>query len=56
MAVYFWIASSNFWLRGATVTNSTNFCNVNTNGGVNTGNNNNATNSYGVCPRFSLFK
>lgn len=57
MAVYFWIASSNFWLRGATVTNSTNFCNVNNNGGVNTGNNNNnATNSYGVCPRFSLFK
>ena len=55
MAVYFWIASSNFWLRGATVTYSTYFCSVSSNGGVSTGTNYyNATGSYGVCPRFSI--
>ena len=49
------LAAYNFWLRGASVTNATNFCNVNNNGNVNT-NGNNATNVNGVCPRFPLFK
>ena len=34
------------------MSNSTNFYNVNTNG--NTGNNNNATNTNGVCPGFPM--
>lgn len=46
-----WFAANNFWLRGASVANATNFCNVNNNGNVNT-NGNNANNANGVCPRF----
>lgn len=46
-----WFAAINFWLRGASILNETNFCNVNWNGNVNT-NGNNATNTNGICPRF----
>ena len=44
-------AANNFFLRGAAITNATNFTNVNNNGNVNS-NGNNATNVNGVCPRF----
>ena len=47
-----WFAASNFWLRGASISNANNFCNVNWNGNVNSGGNN-ATNANGVCPRSS---
>lgn len=49
--ILLWFAANNFFLRGASITNATNFCNVNNNGNVNT-NGNNATNVNGVCPRF----
>ena len=52
MVLYPWFAANNYWLRGASVTNSTNFGNVNNNGNANN-NGNNANNSNGVCPRFS---
>ncbi|MBR5221628.1 MAG: hypothetical protein IKV66_11630 [Clostridia bacterium] len=52
MAFCQWFGANNFWLRGAAVTNATNFGNVNNNGNANN-NGNNATNSNGVCPRFS---
>ena len=48
-----WFAANNFWLRGAAVSNSTNFSNVYNNGNVNA-NGGNASNSNGVCPRFSI--
>ncbi|WP_420314798.1 DUF6273 domain-containing protein [Butyrivibrio proteoclasticus] len=39
--------ASNWWLASPNVSNSTNFCNVNTTGAAN---NNNASNSNGVLP------
>ena len=48
-----WVAATAFWLRGASVTNSTNFCYVNGGGYVDY-NGSVATYSYGVCPRFSI--
>lgn len=54
MVFYFDFPAANYWLRGASVTNSNNFGNVNSSGNVNpNNNNNNATNQYGVRPRFS---
>ena len=44
------LSASNFWLRGANLSNATNFWNVNNNGNTN---NNNATNANGVVLRFS---
>lgn len=38
-------SANNWWLRSPYVGNTTNFCNVNSNG---TANNNNASNTYGV--------
>lgn len=52
VVLYHWFAANNYWLRGASVTNSNNFGNVNNNGNANN-NGNNANNSNGVCPRFS---
>ena len=43
------LAAYNFFLRGASITNATNFTNVNNNGNVNT-NGNSASNVNGVCP------
>lgn len=42
-----------YWLRDASVSNSTNFYNVNNNGNVG---NNNATNNNGVLPRILSLK
>lgn len=44
------LSATNFWLRGANLSNATNFWNVNNNGNTN---NNNATNANGVVLRFS---
>ena len=44
-----WLSATNFWLRGANLSNTTNFWNVNNNGNTN---NNNATNTNGVVLRF----
>ncbi len=44
------ILANNWWARSPNVTNSTNFWNVNTNGGSN---NNNANNANGLAPRSS---
>ena len=49
------VSATNWWLRGASQSNTTNFCNVNNNGNANT-NGNNATNANGVVPRFSNLK
>ena len=46
------LSATNFWLRGANLSNTTNFLNCNNNGNANTGNNNNATNANGVVLRF----
>lgn len=46
------VSATNYWLRGASLSNAGNFCNVNNNGNANT-NGNNATNVNGVVPRFS---
>ena len=49
------LAAYNFFLRGASITNATNFTNVNNNGNVNTNgnaNNNNSRNSNGLAPDF----
>ena len=43
------LSANNFWLRGANLSNATNFWNVNNNGNTN---NNNATNANGVVLRF----
>ena len=43
------MSAYNFWLRGANLSNTTNFWNVNNNGNTN---NNNATNANGVVLRF----
>ena len=43
------LSANNFWLRGANLSNTTNFWNVNNNGNTN---NNNATNANGVVLRF----
>ena len=48
-----WLASGNYWLRGASVTNSAYFCYVNYYGYVNYGGHN-ANYGIGVCPRFSI--
>ena len=48
-----WLASNNYWLRGASVTNSTSFCFVGGNGYVSYAGYS-ANNSIGVCPRFSI--
>ena len=45
------VSATNYWLRGSSLSNSTNFNNVNNNGNANT-NGNNATNVNGVVPRF----
>lgn len=43
------MTTANVWCRSVNSGNTTNFCNVNTNGNAN---NNNAYNSYGVAPGF----
>ena len=43
------MSAINFWLRGANLSNTTNFWNVNNNGNTN---NNNASNANGVALRF----
>lgn len=48
-----WLAANYFWLRGASVTGSGYFCNVNSGGGVYTYGYG-AAGSIGVCPRFSI--
>lgn len=48
-----WLAAAYFWLRGATVTYSTNFCYVGNYGYV-ANNGSGASNSFGVCVRFSI--
>jgi hypothetical protein len=48
-----WVRTSNWWLRDASVSYSNNFANVSYNGNVGTIGIN-ATNLYGVCPRFSI--
>ena len=48
-----WFAACYFWLRGASVTRATPFCYVNNTGYVNDYGNN-AANTFGVCPRFSI--
>lgn len=50
MAVFYnGLSANNFWLRGANLSNTTNFWNVNNNGNTN---NNNATNTNAVVLRF----
>lgn len=44
-------STCNWWLRSPNASNTTNFCNVNTNGNAN---NNNAYNSNGFAPGFCL--
>jgi len=48
-----WVAATHFWLRGASVTSSAAFCYVRYSGTVNYGGYY-ATDSRGVCPRFSI--
>ena len=48
-----WFAAVNFFLRGASITNATNFCFVNYYGYV-SAYGYSATNVIGVCPRFSI--
>ncbi len=45
------LSANNFWLRGANLSNTTNFANVNNNGNANA-NGNNASNANGVVLRF----
>lgn len=47
-----WVVANNWWERSPSLSNITNFTNVNLNG--NTGNNNNASNVNGVVPCFFL--
>lgn len=51
-----WVVATYFWLRGASVKDTSNFCYVNASGNVNNGSNigSSANLSYGVCPRFSI--
>ena len=46
-----WLSATSFWLRGASLSSTTNFWYVGTNGGTN---NSNAANTYGVVLRFSI--
>ena len=46
-----WLSAYTFWLRGANLSGTTYFWNVNTTGGTNS---TNATNAYGVVLRFSI--
>lgn len=48
-----WLSATSWWLRGASILNSTSFCYVYWNGYADT-NGNNATSASGVVPRFSI--